>query len=51
MTAGDLMVLMSKLPRNAPVKAWDADSEEFEDVTGVVWSDDGSEVFIQTDEK
>lgn len=50
MTIGDLMVLLSKMAPGVPVKAWDANSEQYEDVTGVVWSDDGSEVFIQTDD-
>jgi hypothetical protein len=50
MTAGDLMALLSKMPRSAPVKAWDADSGEYEDVTGALFSDDGSAVILQTDD-
>ena len=48
MTASELMVLLLRIPERAPIKAWDADSGQYEDVTGIVWSDDGSEVFIQT---
>lgn len=50
MTAGDLMVLFSKIARDARVKAWDPDSEEYEEVTGIVWDDDGTHVIIQTDD-
>jgi len=50
MTVQSLIELLSKLPQTARVTAWDADSEEYEDVTGVVWDDDGNELSIQTDD-
>lgn len=50
MTVASLIELLSKMPGTTEVKAWDADSEQYEDVTGIVWADDGSELFIQTDD-
>ena len=29
---------------------WDADAEEYQNVSGIVWADDGSELMIETDE-
>jgi hypothetical protein len=48
MTVKQLIELLSKMPLSTPVKAWDAESEEYEAVTGVLWDADG--VFVQTDE-
>ena len=50
MTVADMIDRLKKLPNTAPVKAWDADSEDYRDVTGFVWDDDGSVVFVQTDD-
>lgn len=49
MTVAELIDRLSKLPQVAKVRAWDPDSDEYEDVTGLDWDDGGMELLIQTD--
>ncbi len=49
MTVEKLIALLSKMTPTATVQAWDADSDEYEKVSGVVWDDEGVCVYIQTD--
>lgn len=46
MTAGELMALMSNLPREAKVKAYDG--EQYEDVTGVLFVHETGNYLIET---
>lgn len=50
MDAKTLIELLLKVPPQTPVMAWDADAEEYQNVSGIVWADDGSELMIETDE-
>ena len=50
MTIAKLIELLSKMPQQSRVLAWDADSKEYEEVTGVIWDDSGKELILQTDD-
>lgn len=50
MTAGELMVALSKVARGAPVMAWDEVSAEYKPVVDIVWDDDGNNVYITTEQ-
>ena len=45
-----LIEVLGKLPKQAPVRAWDPDWDDYRGVTGVEWTDDGSEVMLVTDD-
>jgi len=43
------IALLRTMPPGAVLKAWDADAENYEPVTGLLW--DSGEILMQTDEK
>jgi hypothetical protein len=50
MTVKQLIARLSQMPSTAEVKSWDADSEEFESVTGLLWDPEVSCLYLQTDD-
>ena len=48
MTVKDFIKMLSDLPQDAKVVAWDADSDDYQEVSGVVYDDGTAE--LQTDE-
>jgi hypothetical protein len=48
MTVKQLLELLSKLPPQVEVFAFDPDDEEYEPVSGIVWDPDGHDLYIET---
>ncbi len=52
MTVKELIDRLKNLKTpNALVVAWDADSEEYEEVSGLTWAGSGDRIYIETDDK
>ena len=50
MDARKLIEMLEHVAPQTRVMAWDPDTEEYQEISGIVWDDEGKELIVQTDD-